>query len=134
MHMINRTMEKRKFPPRSALVIFLVLGCAFFGFTTLAGKLTDMVTPYLVYGFNGRGLSVVESFRGTIKFSNGQAVHGIRILPVDLVWAVLSLIFLLSFFFVCRHIVIWWARGRDRGLAKEISDWFQQLDKRQNPK
>lgn len=118
-------MDKRNYPPRVLLVIAPIMLCAFFLFTSLAGELTKLVTPYLVFGIHGRGISVV-SFGGhlPITFSNGTEIGGLRLLPVDLVWAVLSGIFLLSFYFLCRRIAARIARGRVDGLASEVSDFL----------
>ena len=110
---------------RVMLVVAPVLFVTFFLGTSLAGKLTGMAAPYLVFGAGGQNLSVVHDYRHSVTFSDGTIIRGVRLLPVDLMWGILSTIFVMTLFFLLLRIVAWFIRWRDSAFADAVLHFWK---------
>jgi hypothetical protein len=112
---------------RALFVVAPVLLVTSFLGVSLAGELTKIAAPYLVFGLGERGqsLSVVEFGRHAVIFSDGAVVRGLRLLPLDLVWLVLSAIFVVSLFFPFIRIVAWFIRWRDSAFADSVLHFWR---------
>jgi len=112
-------------PKRVLLVLAPLLFASFFLGGSLAAQLTLKAAPYLVFGTGGRGITVVKDIRGSTTFSDGTVVHGIRLLPLDLVWIFLTAIFVLGLLFLFVRIAAWLIRRRNPAFANALQHFWR---------
>jgi hypothetical protein len=112
-------------PNRVFLVLAPVLFLAFFVGTSLAAELTRMAAPCLVLGSRGQGLSVVHDYHHSVTFSDGTVVRGLRLLPLDLLWGILSTIFVIGLFFLCLRILTWLISRHDPVFADAVLHFWR---------
>jgi len=112
-------------PKRVLLVVAPVLLATFFLGTSIAGELTKMAAPYLVFGARGQGLTVVHDYRHSVTFSDGTIIRGVRLLPLDLMWGILSAIFVMGLFFLSLRIVARFIRWRDSAFADAVLHFWK---------
>jgi len=116
--MAKTTIPKRVFAVVGVLVVAAVLLGVYFS-TTLAHRLA----PYIFFGVGAtrtQNITIVEQHRHYLAFSNGVSLTGRRLLPLDLIWAVLSAIFVLGLFFAFLRFVAFILRRRDPAFADDV--------------
>src|SRR5262249_8931817 len=113
-------MAKPSIPKRVFAVIAVLVFGAFGLGVYFSTALVHGLAPYVFFGVGAtraRHITIAEDHRHYILFSNGVAVHGLKLLPLELIWGVLSAVFVLGLFFASLRLVAFFVRRRDPALA-----------------
>jgi hypothetical protein len=115
-------------PKRVFLVVAVCAMIAFFSVLPVARFVSDALAPYLVFGLAaGReGIKVTGGdMRHSLEFSNGVIIHGLKIVPVLAVWAILFAVFTLGLWFLLLRTAGWLIRGRNEALANQVIQFWK---------
>jgi hypothetical protein len=103
---------------------------AFFCATQLAGLIICKLSPYFLFGIktvNEESIKMVTNQRGLIEFSNGVALKGIKLLPFDLIWAVMSLTFTFGLWVCLMKMAVFLLAGIKPDVANALIELREQI-------
>jgi hypothetical protein len=118
------TEQKHTRPPNRVLaVIFPLVFVAFVFGGRLTATLIHALAPYVYFSLHAvraEHITTTADRRGLLAFSNGQTIHGLKLLPIGLMWVVLATILILGSFFTLLRLAAVIIRRRDPDWADDV--------------
>ncbi len=116
---------------RKPIAAFFVLaGClmvaASFGFR-VGGIVIEKASPFVAFGFNGQHIKAIAIHKNLIAFSNGVRITGIKLLPYDIIFFIVSAALIFGLLMVFVQIAIMILKRVKPTVAAEIVTWRKGL-------
>jgi hypothetical protein len=121
-------MPKSTIQDRVFAVVGVLALTAFLLGTQCSVTLTHRLAPCIYFGMGAaqaQHITLVEDYRGHAVFSNGVTVTGFRLLPLALVWIVLSTVFTLGLFFAFLRLAALLIRRRYPAFADDLLHFWK---------
>jgi len=126
------TPDKPARPPKRVFaVIFPLVFIAFVLGVQLSAKLTHELAPCAIFGIHAtqaQHITILADHRGSVRFSNGETVRGLRLLPLDVIFCVLVTVILLGSFFALLRVAAFIIRRLDPDWAEEVLHFLKHVE------
>jgi hypothetical protein len=117
------TAPRPEIPKRVGLVVGPLAMIAFLAGVSISCPLVKSLCPYYFFGTNAvrsQNITITAYHRHYVAFSNGMSVTGMRLIPLDLIWAVLSAVFMWALFLLFLRMTAFVIRRHDPRLADDV--------------
>jgi hypothetical protein len=126
------TPDKPTRPPNRVLaVVFPLVFVAFVLGVRLTATLIHTLAPYVYFSLHAvraEHITTTDDRRGLLAFSNGQTIHGLKLLPIGVMWIVLSSILILGSFFALLRLAAHIIRRRDPDWADDVQHFLKYAE------